>query len=84
MPSARGDQAYVVELGRVLRTKSPSALRDFLVEQARRYGDARQIAEIESRDAADLEALMHRMVLARPDLADLHPTSRRWLASHLE
>jgi hypothetical protein len=66
----------------VLRSRSPSALRDFLVERARRYGDERQVAEIEGRGADDLEALMHRMILARPDLSELHAGSRRWLAAH--
>jgi hypothetical protein len=27
-----------------------------------------------------MEQLMHRMILARPDLADLHPRSRAYLA----
>ncbi len=73
MPSRGGDERYVAELGRVLRTGKPAALKIFLLDRARQYGDDRQVAAIEAKDRAELEALMHRMILARPDLADLHP-----------
>ena len=30
----------------------------------------------------ELEALLHRMIVARPDLQDLHRASRAWLFKH--
>lgn len=76
-----GDQDYVRRLGEVLRRRDPAALRDFLAEQAGRFGDERQAAEVGARDLAELEMLLYRMILARPDLADLHADSERWLAA---
>jgi hypothetical protein len=78
---AAGDRDYVQRLGQVLRRRDPAALREFLAEQAGRFGDERQVADIRARDTAELELLLHRMIVARPDLADLHPESERWLAT---
>ncbi|HEY8477045.1 MAG TPA: hypothetical protein VIN09_09305 [Chloroflexota bacterium] len=77
---ARGDAEYVKQLGAVLRQRDVVALRTFLLASARRFGDERQVAEIEAKSDAELEETMHRMILARPDLKDLHAASRRWLA----
>ena len=77
-----GDRDYVRRLGEILRRRDPAALREFLAEQAARFGDERQVADVRDRDAADLEVLLHRMIVARPDLADLHAESERWLAAH--
>jgi hypothetical protein len=64
-----------------LRQRSPEALRGFLVANARRFGDERQVADIDGQSADEIEALMHRMTLARSDLAEFHTSSRAWLAS---
>ena len=75
-----GDRDYVSRLGQVLRQRDPAALREFLAEQAGRFGDERQVADIRTKDEAEMELLLHRMIVARPDLADLHAESQRWLA----
>ena len=77
-----GDRDYVGRLGEVLRRRDPDGLREFLAEQAGRFGDERQIADIRAKDGTEMETLLHRMIVARPDLADLHAESERWLASH--
>ncbi len=79
-----GDRDYVGRLGAVLRRRDPKALREFLVEQAGRFGDERQVQELRGRSVAELELLLHRMIVARADLADLHSESERWLAAHGE
>ena len=76
------DRAYAAQLGDVLRKRDVTALRAFLEAQAGRYGDERQVAAIRAQSDAELEALLHRMTLARSDLAKLHADSRRWLANH--
>jgi hypothetical protein len=76
------DRAYVARLGDVLRQRSVPALRAFLEAQAGRYGDERQVEAIRAQSDDELERLLHRMTLARPDLAQLHAESRRWLAAH--
>ncbi|MCC6177642.1 MAG: hypothetical protein IT305_20260 [Chloroflexi bacterium] len=77
-----GDRDYVQRLGEVLRQRDPEALRGFLVEQAGRFGDERQVTDVRDKPADELSGLLHRMILARSDLADLHPASRRWLSEH--
>lgn len=79
MPNST-DREYKSELARVLRRGDPAALHLFLRQSAAGYGDERQIETIELKSHAEMEELMHRMVLARPDLADLHARSRDWLA----
>jgi hypothetical protein len=73
-------QSYAEQLGAVLRRRDPGELQRFLVDNARRFGDARQVAEVERRSADEMEELMHRMILARADLKELHAQSRAWLA----
>jgi hypothetical protein len=72
-----GDQEYVRRLGLVLRQRDVAALRAFLQQQAERYGDERQVAAIREQSDADMEMILHRMILSRPDLADLHAESER-------
>jgi hypothetical protein len=80
---AEGDQAsYREQLGAVLRRRDPRALQAFLVSSARRFGDERQVADVLGKSDAELEELMHRMIVARPDLRDLHRASREWLFRH--
>jgi len=75
------DRAYAARLGDVLRRRSVPELRAFLVAQASRYGDARQVDAIRAQSDAEIEMLLHRMTLARADLRRLHPESARWLAA---
>jgi hypothetical protein len=75
-------QSYGAQLGAVLRRREPEQLRRFLLESAARFGDDRQVADVERKSEAELEELLHRMILARPDLADLHRASREWLFKH--
>src|SRR4051812_11218847 len=76
------DRQYVDRLGDVLRERDPAALRAFLAENARRFGDASQVTAITAQSDAEIETLLHRMILARADLASFHAESRRWLAEH--
>jgi hypothetical protein len=71
-----GDRNYQERLGATLRLQDKDALRAFLIEQARTFGGERQVEAVSNQSDAELELLMHRMILARPDLADLHPASR--------
>ncbi len=77
-----GDESYTAQLGDVLRTRDPGALRGFLVLQAGRYGDGRQVAEIQAQSDDEITTLLHRMIVTRPDLEALHADSRSWLAEH--
>jgi hypothetical protein len=77
-----GEPGYRDRLGAVLRARDPAALRAFLLDSARRFGDQRQLDEVSHKSDAELEELMHRMIVARPDLAALHRASRDWLARH--
>jgi hypothetical protein len=77
-----GSGAYVQELGVVLRRRDPLALRDFLAASARHYGNEAEARELESREAAEMALVMHRSIVARPDLADIHLDSQRWLRAH--
>jgi hypothetical protein len=72
--------SYAEELAGVLRRRDPRALQRFLVDNAHKFGDARQVAEVEGRSLAEMEELMHRMILARADLEALHAGSRAALA----
>ena len=75
------DGEYVRRLGEVLRQRNVGGLRDFLAEQAGRYGDERQVEAIREQSDAELEMILHRMIVARPDLGELHAESERWLAA---
>jgi hypothetical protein len=76
------EPSYAAQLGAVLRRRDVGALRVFLVQSAERFGDARQVAEVEAKSDAEMEELLHRMTIARPDLSDLHRASREWLFKH--
>ena len=71
--------SYVAQLAAILRRGNPRVLRQFLMDNAARFGDQRQVDDIESKSDAEMEELLHRMILARPDLQDLHRGSREWL-----
>jgi hypothetical protein len=77
-----GEQSYRAQLGSVLRQRDVRALRAFLLQSAQRYGDARQVDDVEAKSQDELEELLHRMIVARNDLADLHRASREWLFRH--
>ena len=79
MPGPSREPSYAVQLGTVLRRREVAALRAFLLRSAERFGDDRQVADVESKSDQELEELLHRMILARPDLQDLHRASREWL-----
>jgi hypothetical protein len=75
-------QSYAEQLGEVLRGRDAVELRRFLMDKARRFGDGRQVAEVEGKSAEEMEELMHRMILARADLEALHAESQKWLTGH--
>ncbi len=76
-----GDRSYRAELGQVLRRRDPNALHLFLRRSAATHGDESQIRDVEQRSHDEMLELMHRMILTRPDLADLHAESRAWLSA---
>jgi len=76
------ESSYAAQLGAVLRRREPSALRQFLLESAQRFGDERQVAEVAEKSDDEMLELLHRMIVARPDLSDLHRASREWLFRH--
>jgi hypothetical protein len=71
--------SYSAQLGAVLRQRNPRVLRRFLIDNAARFGDQRQVADLEAKSDAEMEELLHRMIVARHDLQDLHRASREWL-----
>jgi len=75
-PADSGDSTYQQQLGRILRLRDPSALRSFLVQQAGTFGDDSQVQAINAQSDTELEVIMHRMILARTDLGDLHAASQ--------
>jgi len=77
-----GSGGYAQQLGAVLRQRDPLALQQFLVASARRYGNEQEARELESREASEMALIMHRSIVARPDLADIHLESQRWLRAH--
>jgi hypothetical protein len=77
-----GDSTYVKQMASVLRKKDVAALRDFLARSAEERNDDGEAAEIRGIPEADLEARMHKMIVARKDLVDLHDESREWLIAH--
>jgi hypothetical protein len=76
------DRAYKDQLGAVLRRQDAEALHLFLRQRAAEFGDERQVEELERRSHDEMVELLHRMTLARPDLAEIHPVSRAWLAAN--
>lgn len=81
MPEPR-QPSYPAQLGVVLRRRDPRALRRFLLDSARRFGDTNQVADVEAKSDEEMTELLHRMIVARPDLGDLHRASREWLFTH--
>ena len=77
-----GKPSYVTQLGNVLRRRDTTVLRAFLIESAERFGDVRQVEDVQAKSDDELEELLHRMIVARPDLEDLHRASREWLFRH--
>jgi len=77
-----GEPSYRAQLGTVLRQRDVRALREFLLQSAQRYGDARQVDDVAAKSEDELEELLHRMIVARNDLTDLHRASREWLFRH--
>ena len=76
------EPSYRAQLGSVLRQRDVRLLRMFLLQSAQRYGDARQVDDVQAKSEAELEELLHRMIVARNDLSDLHRASREWLFRH--
>jgi hypothetical protein len=74
--------SYPAQLAAVLRQRNPLRLRAFLLESAARFGDQRQVDNVQSKSDQDMEELLHRMIVARADLQDLHRASREWLFRH--
>ncbi len=75
-------RSYRDQLGEVLRQRDPQALRAFLQQSAERFGDEKQVADVQGKSEGEMEELLHRMIVARPDLEDLHRASREWLFTH--
>jgi len=76
------EPSYRAQLGSVLRRRDVVALRAFLLQSAERFGDTKQVADVLEKSEDELEELLHRMIVARPDLEDLHRASREWLFRH--
>ena len=76
------EPSYVAQLGTVLRRRDIALLRTFLLHSAARFGDTRQVDDVHAKSDDELEELLHRMIVARPDLEDLHRASREWLFRH--
>lgn len=74
--------SYATLLGAILRRRNPKVLRQFLIDSAARFGDQRQVEDVESKSDAEMEELLHRMIVARSDLQDLHRASREFLFRH--
>ncbi len=76
------EPSYAAQLGGVLRRRDPQVLRAFLLQSADRFGDTKQVADVLAKSEDELEELLHRMIVARNDLTDLHRASREWLFRH--
>ena len=74
--------SYAAQLGSVLRRRDVEALRAFLLQSAARFGDMKQVLDVQGKSDDEMEELLHRMIVARPDLEDLHRASREWLFRH--
>jgi hypothetical protein len=71
---------FRADLRAALRTKSPAALRGVFWRWTDRH-DAQRRRLIALSDRA-LEPVIREMILAEPQLADLHAAARAWLARH--
>ena len=76
------EPSYAAQLGSVLRRRDVGALRAFLLQSASRFGDMKQVLDVQGKSEDEMEELLHRMIVARPDLKDLHRASREWLFRH--
>lgn len=80
-----GYEAYLAALADVVRGDpallDTAALRAF-VESYRPYFGPRTVQATLGSDDETLRTLIHVMVLAASELAELHETSRAWLAEH--
>jgi hypothetical protein len=76
------EPSYRAQLGNVLRRQDIAVLRAFLLQSAERFGDDKQVDDVRAKSDDELEELLHRMIVARPDLEDLHRASREWLFRH--
>jgi hypothetical protein len=76
------EPSYRAQLGNVLRRQDIVVLRAFLLQSAERFGDDKQVDDVRAKSDDELEELLHRMIVARPDLEDLHRASREWLFRH--
>ena len=76
------EPSYAAQLGAVLRRRDPLLLRQFLVQSAQRFGDQRQVDDVQEKSDTEMQELLHRMIVSRPDLSDLHRQSREWLFHH--
>jgi hypothetical protein len=74
--------SYAAQLGAVLRRRDTAVLRQFLLDSAQRFGDQKQVTDVLGKSRDEMEELLHRMIVARPDLSDLHRASREWLFTH--
>lgn len=73
------DESYQETLGRLLAARDLVGLRAFLVANAERFGDQRQVQEVRAMPDEQLRLIMHRMILSRNDLKHVHAESRRAL-----
>jgi hypothetical protein len=78
---AGSDAIYVKQLSEVLKTRDVDTLREFLKSEAVAR-DPERVVEIESISHDDLQMRMYKMILARPELGDMHADARRWLREH--
>ncbi len=76
------EPSYVTQLAGVLRRRDARALREFLVASAERFGDRKQVDDVQRKSDGEMEELLHRMIVARPDLKGFHRASREWLFRH--
>ncbi len=76
------EPSYAAQLGSVLRRRDVGALRAFLLQSAARFGATKQVLDVQGKSEDEMEELLHRMIVARPDLSDLHRASREWLFRH--
>lgn len=80
---ASNDASYGKRLSDVLKLRDVATLRAFLIEEAK-MRDPERIMEIDSISDEDLEKRMYKMIIARPDLGDMHADARRWLRDNGE
>lgn len=78
---AESDAIYSKGLSYVLRKRDVDTLREFLKSEAAAR-DPRRVSEIDAISEDDMQKRMYKMILARPELADMHADARRWLREH--